>query len=33
MTLYYEFGAIAEALIRVAGLYLEGPGDYDALYL
>lgn len=29
----FEFGAIAEALIRVAGLYPEGPGDYDALYL
>jgi predicted nuclease of predicted toxin-antitoxin system len=29
----FEFGAIAEALIRVAGLYPQGLGDYDVMYL
>ena len=29
----YEFGAIAEALIRVANLYPGGLGGYDVLYL
>ena len=29
----YEFGAIAEALIRVANLYPGGLGGYDVIYL